>query len=250
MINNFYDISKTIVNNLRETGNISNISFVEKIGNYYYYTITVPDSLSVVSGDWINITDSADFNSDNLEITNVNNNIFTIKRLDNPEITDLGTWQANKPYLMINKLLKASQELTLKGNSIIYKNQKFPLIHIVLNILENRNADQRNISIINNVTILFVTNSKHNASTEWRRENIFETILIPLYESFLSELKRNKYISKAPKLIPHDYIEDYDFGSDVTDNKRYGNNTNVYNEITEAIIVRFNQIKIYNISPC
>lgn len=89
---------------------------------------------------------------------------------------------------------------------------KFPLIALFTPISEDRS--NKKYASVAPVSLLFAINTKSSYTNEERLEYSFKRTLIPLYECFLSELKKHPNIELAyDEEIPHNYTENYSYGS-------------------------------------
>lgn len=89
------------------------------------------------------------------------------------------------PYYLPGHRMEINKILLEKEKDKVYKYQKYPLIALRLDIPEE--VDE--YGFVNyNLNIVILTLTDKNYTFEQRKTNIFEPVLIPLYERFISEL--------------------------------------------------------------
>jgi hypothetical protein len=97
---------------------------------------------------------------------------------------------------------------TLKGKdgSLTLKGSKYPLIALQMPIIEKRgNGYYADVSI-RKIVICHLTKKDDRVTQKY--ENVFKTILYPVYYSFLRQLARNQYLScKDPDMIQHQKVD-------------------------------------------
>jgi hypothetical protein len=213
------DIISDIVATLRDVLTITSI--VDNANNTY--TFTVSDLKDLSAGDYVKIINTTGFNEDNQLIDSINsvNKTFTITKTSGTAIPTIkGTATLNKPYFDFGYWLEQANTLTLKGQSTTYRNQKYPLIFLQLEISETKNISEE-LNSINNMTIYFIKDTREDKSSSWRLDNVFKTVLIPLYEEFLLALCKSNFttLNRSSK-VEHNYIEKHLLGiSDGNQNK-------------------------------
>lgn len=89
------------------------------------------------------------------------------------------------PYYMYGHRLEIANRLILKDKDKDEKNRKYPLVALRLDIAERVMGDMIHYKL--NLAILAFTKMNYNA--EQRYEFVFEPILKPLYEKFLTALR-------------------------------------------------------------
>ena len=73
---------------------------------------------------------------------------------------------------------------------------KFPLTHLVQDMVINRGADT-GIFGTATVNIIFVHQTQQNFKTEERDEKVFKPVLWPIYYQFLEQLKKNNWVGQT-----------------------------------------------------
>ncbi|MBD3198023.1 MAG: hypothetical protein GF317_23435 [Candidatus Lokiarchaeota archaeon] len=166
---------------------------------------------------------------------------FTVRSSEN--LTGAVTWKAKKPYFEYEKFLGEANRLLEKSNSPVYRLQKYPLIFLLLDIEQDRQQNQIQDSVINNVNIYFITQTNNSKKyAKWRLENIIKPVLIPMYENFMSELIKHENVMGINDLIPHSYIERFFIGTE-------DNNQNQFNDWIDAIQININSLNLVNLNP-
>ena len=96
---------------------------------------------------------------------------------------------------------------------------------------ETKNISEE-LNSINNMTIYFIKDTREDKSSNWRLDNVFKTVLIPLYEEFLLALCKSNYttLNRSSK-VEHNYIEKHLLG--ITDG-----NQNKVNQWVDAIEIQ------------
>lgn len=88
---------------------------------------------------------------------------------------------------------------------------KFPLFLLYMPIKEEK-TDAKYYAKVS-LRILIATLSEKGFSYEDRLENSFKSILHPIYEAFIDELKKdNRFIPEYTNHIPHTYVDNYQYG--------------------------------------
>ena len=225
------DIISDVADNIRSTTDII---------NYVHPVITANDASNFAINDYILVSDTP--NVENVKILGITGNDITIdKTLNIPT-----SIQSNKPYFYFRKWLSMANELLQKGNAIGYNLQKYPSILLLLDIEEKREAQRENFFIGDDIKIFLLNNTLPNKNEDWRKENIFEPILIPLYDLFINSLRDNDNIKPyIPENghIEHKYIERYFLGT-------ADKNQNKVNDYVEAIELRFPQLPYRSETKC
>lgn len=121
---------------------------------------------------------------------------------------------------------------------------KFPLIHLICPVNEQRNISGYHSKA--KIRLIIACSTHQEYSNEERLAYSFRNVLRPIYRSFLEALKEDKRLSIAyDETIPHEYSENYSYG-------RYGALTPSGEEISEPIdaIVISNLELIVNLPNC
>lgn len=150
-------------------------------------------------------------------------------------VANLRTTPTGAPYYLFEKWKGAANDLTYKEISNTYRLKKFPLIFMLLDIDEIRNE----VYFETRFKLFFITESKQDANADWRYNNIFKPVLIPLYNSFVNELILHKNLIIDTNYPKHTYVERYFLG--IVDKQQ-----NRVNQIVEAIETDFT-LKVKNL---
>ena len=202
-----YDFIDSIVSAIRISENITGITDNGN-GTYNIYT---SDTSELSIGDWLSISGTTNFNTDNAQIIEVQPDFFVIKLATGITIIDFGTWTKNSPYYDYASINNESNYLTLKNPSKIYRNQKLPLFLLVTPISQNKK--DKTIRVNNTVVYIF----EHHSPTKSPREedmNINEyPALRNLEKLFIKKLQMNIQNSYhfEYNTIETFYLEGYNF---------------------------------------
>jgi hypothetical protein len=123
---------------------------------------------------------------------------------------------------------------------------KYPLVHLVQDMVINRGADT-GIFGTATVNIIFVHQTQQNFKTEERDEKVFKPVLWPIYYQFLEQLKKNNWVFQTDTTtgeFPHRVIKRAFWG-----NRNLQGSKNILNDYVDAIEVQNLQLKI-NYSNC
>ena len=123
---------------------------------------------------------------------------------------------------------------------------KFPLTHLVQDMVINRGADT-GIFGTATVNIIFVHQTQQSFKTEERDEKVFKPVLWPIYYQFLEQLKKNNWVFQTDTTtgeFPHRVIKRAFWG-----NRNLQGSKNILNDYVDAIEVQNLQLKI-NYSNC
>lgn len=99
-------------------------------------------------------------------------------------------------YLSINyepgRILQILKSLTDLDNSISLKNNKYPLIAMVMPVKEQFGGGYP-IIIIDRIVIAQITNSTDDVFTRYQAGGTFKSILYPCYKEFMYQLSASKF---------------------------------------------------------
>ena len=222
------DLFSEIVDSIRSVGNITFYDSITSI-------ITVDDVTDLKVGDFIKILADADV--ENVKITNILG--FDITISTSSSIINPASYKANAPYYDFEKWTGAANELLLKDDSPLYRNQKYPLIFMLLDIEEEKDSDRQTFTIARNLNFIIATGTSKTDESTWRLENIFKLILNRLYEKFIAAIKSNEYIRDYITIdnrLPHTCTKRYFLGtSDANQNK--------FNDFVDAIELNINELR-------
>ena len=134
------------------------------------------------------------------------------------------------PYYYYGHLPEFVNTLAAKDRKIEFKGKKFPAVFLRHSFKEQRNDYE---SIVENMTIAFVTNTRFDWKAKNRYENIFDPVLTPIMENFVHALSRYDGIDWGGEYE----CKYYPFwGSE--------NDKNVGNDFADAIEITIKDLKI------
>jgi hypothetical protein len=108
------------------------------------------------------------------------------------------------PYFMFGHLAEINQRLVLKDRGKNSKFEKYPLIALRSDIIEQNSGGLSSYNL--NVAIFTKTSDGLNA--EERLEQVFKPVLIPLYDLFIEQLRKSGLFVWVGHPIPeHTYVE-------------------------------------------
>ena len=232
------DIFEDVVDSLRKTNVITNISL--ESGNYY--TIDFQNSNEYAVDDYLTLTTDLSENFTKCKVTAINSdNQITVLNLDKTDLSLSTSSKSNAPYYDFTNWKSEANELTEKDNAPKYKQQKYPLIYLLLNIKESRD-NQAYHSSIDNVNLYLVVPTDKVKSDEWRHNNTFPT-LRALYDELIEAIKSNKNILIDGNFISHDYEEIFFMGKE-------DRNQNKLNDYVDCIHLQFANLRTKNKNGC
>lgn len=133
------------------------------------------------------------------------------------------------PFYMYGHRLEIANRLLQKDKDKVYKNQKFPLIALRMDIAEEVSKGVWSHSL--NILIANYTDKKWNA--EERMENIFLPVLYPIYKRFIYEVQNSGLFTwPGNQDFPEHTKIDRPFWG--TENQE-GNVKNIFNDPIDAI---------------
>jgi hypothetical protein len=234
------DLISSIVDKLRFKTSV--VNFVEGLNGIY--TISIANTGDLQNGDYIEITLSDLTIILNVQIIEVvNTTDFKVKLSVNLDLSSAQI-KSNKPYFHYEKYLEQSNSLAQKDSSLTYRNQKYPLFHLLLDISETRDINDLVYTQIPELVIIISVQTDPKKTSEWRNQNTFENILRPLYTKFINELNDSYFINKLKKdKIQHTYIERFYLGTATR-------NQNQYNDFVDAIELRISNLSLKNLLNC
>ena len=211
------DIFSDIVDSLRATGTITNLSVASGVT-----TVTSENDLSV--GEVIEMDDV------NYIIRSASSSQFTV----NGTGITASTWNALAPYYLFGHPRDISNTLLEKdGQSEPYRYQKYPLIALVQDFNEKKGENILYDGLANlNFIICNITKQEYNSVD--RYDNNFRTILYPLYDSFIAAIKSDLNFIVRKGVVKHTKTDNLYLGKTGI----YGNIGNIYNDFLDAISIR------------
>jgi len=205
------DIFGNIVDNMRATGVITNISEANGIT-----TVTSVNSLKIN------------------EVITIGDVDYIIKSANSTQFTVEGTgitatvWKAKAPYYDYGHPIEIFKTLTAKDANDTFKYQKYPLIYFLMDFKEKR--DIYNVSV-EDLTIIIMTETLDTFNALNRYNNTFVPILHPLYELFLKQLYRSNYVQSDD--YNHTKIDKLYWGKE----DYFGNMANIGNDFLDAVVI-------------
>lgn len=184
-------IISEIVDSLRERYAISNI--IDNLNGTY--TVLTGQTYGLQNGDFVTISDTPGFNQSfeiSVLIANTSFNITLATGIAIP-IT-FGQWKANAPYFYFSEWKEADRKLMEKGESFVYRFQRFPMIFLLLPITETDSKHLIHDFEIDKLNIYFFTQTDEKKDSIWREINTFPELRI-LETKFNNQFQ--KYITTA-----------------------------------------------------
>ena len=210
------EIFDDIIDNLRDTGTITNVS--EAAG------ISTMTSVNSLEADEVITIDSID---------------YIILTASSPKFTVTGTgitattWKAKAPYYDYGHPREIFNTLSEKTKNDTFKYQKYPLIFLWLDIEEDVN-DYRTIE--EDIMIVIITSTEQNYKALNRTDNIFIPILHPLYDDLIKYIKRSMYVTsneESDNKYHHKKKDRYYWGTE----DDFGNMGNIGNDYLDAVVI-------------
>jgi len=207
----FLKVEKTI-SNITESGSVSTIySNTLKL-------LDIVDPIYLLTGQIVTI------NNINYQVSNVNltNNTFQITKTGlfhmSTDLIPVKVLDATKWNLAIDFKFGSRNEINeilAQENADTAKNlQRYPLAWLFIN--EARSHDSLEYDFKTSIKMAFVHLSKHEYRAEYRKENIFKKVLVPLERIFLEAIQSpyfsHKFNWEYEKLNYSDYFR-YFYGS-------------------------------------
>lgn len=137
-----------------------------------------------------------------------------------------GDW----PYMA--KVLQAMSKSHLTSG------KKYPLIGLFSPFTEDR-SDATHNSL--RLSFLIATATKKEYTNEERLQYSFKDILHPVYDSFIRNIKKNRYLSlDYSGVVKHDYVDNYRYGNSGI----YGEGSNKFDDMIDGIDITNLEVKI------
>ena len=222
------DMFEDIVDNMRHTGTVT--SFTESSGTY-----TIVSSNSMYDG-WHVTIDSV-----NYKISNVTSSGFTITGAIGLDFTSVA-WKSLEPYYDYGHIISILSKLQAKSGKE-NKFQKYPLIMLIQDIEESHGIDQ-NVGYSFPVTIVILCLTNKNYTEQQRYQNVFKSLLYPLYESLIHEVKYYQFFdfetgnNGIPSFKKWDRVA---WGASTF----FGNTATILNDYLDGIEIQFDPINVY-----
>ena len=121
---------------------------------------------------------------------------------------------------------------------------KYPLIGLFSPFVENR-TDYKVTSV--SLKFIIATVTKKDYTNEERLENSFKSILHPVYNTFIEEIKKSRAIQKnAQNIVKHKYVDNYRYGSYGI----YGDGERKFDDAIDGIDISDMELEIKNNLNC
>jgi hypothetical protein len=131
------------------------------------------------------------------------------------EVVSKVSVKLGKPvYFDYGRHPEVQKNLLKKDKSITLKGQKFPLVWLVMDFLEERSSKHDVYCRLPNITIWLIQQTKDDYTMDERRDNTFVPVLYPIYDELLNQLRRSKSFERTPTGIPHNKIDRAYWGAD------------------------------------
>jgi len=217
MSNILVDILGEIVDTLRATGTITNLSEASGIT-----TVTSVNSLSV---NEVVTMDSVDY-----VILSASSSQFTVTGTG----LTASLWAAKAPYYDYGHPMEIFNTLTEKDEDDTLSYQKYPLIYLWMDFDRDVtvNARVKNITA-EDLIIVIMTQTEPDYKAANRYDSVFTPTLTPLYDSLMSALLNSPLVSSNDK-YHHKSIDKLYWGKE----DEYGNVSNIGNDFLDAVIIR------------
>jgi hypothetical protein len=184
---NIIQIIEDIVDAIRDTASITNIT--DNANGTY--TVLTSDTKELANNDYVSILNTTGFTASNYKISSlVEDTSFNITKTAGTAIpASFGTWKANAPYHMRDRWSNITRELADKAQTTTYRNQRFPLIALIIPVASTKNRRKANPEIDATLEIYFFVETDERKNTEWRLDNTY-SVLEALEIKFINELKK------------------------------------------------------------
>ncbi len=216
---NIYDFIGTIVADLRLSGTITgaNVSVSDPtllVLNTNYVESTICSVFDLEVGDYIDIVNTSNFSGEH-KIVSVDSvaKTFTIKITEAPVVIDLGTYTKQAPYYSYEKWLPEANRINYQQTG-----KRFPHIFFRLNVQYTQNT-QNIYENYDSVSLFFLHGTDVAQLAKWRVENVFEPVLYPLSNAFLTKFQKRSEITQ-PENFGYTFNDLFFLGTeDVNQNK-------------------------------
>lgn len=223
------DMFDEIVDNMRHTGTVT--SFSESSGTY---TIT---STNTMHEGWHVTIDSVDY-----KISDVSSTGFTITGETGVDLTN-ASWKSLEPYYDYGHPISILSKLTTKDGGKYKKWQKYPLIMLLQDIQESHSNDL-NFGYSFPASIVLLATTDKNYTEQERYENVFKSVLYPLYESLVHEVKYYQFFdfeTESNGIPTYNKWDRVNWGT----NTLFGNTATILNDYLDGIEMQFDPINVY-----
>ena len=191
------------------------------------FPITFSDDLETL------ISDDADATGE-FKVVSITSTTFTIEAATIP-VT--GTYKSINPYYIFGHRVEIGNRLLEKEQDSKSKLQKYPLIALRLDILENISGNVSDVEL----SLAIMEYTDENYYTKDRYDNIIIPILDPIYADFISALSDHNDISTVGP-IDHTRIDRPFWGTEGPT----GNEENIFSDPLDAIEIQNLNFQIIN----
>ena len=207
------DIFDSIVDSMRATGTITNLSDDG--------TTTTVTSVNSLTAREIVTMDSVDY-----MVLSATSALFTVTGTG----LTASSWKAKAPYYEYGHPQEISDTLLAKADNNTFKYQKYPLIALFTDIGIQR-GNPKIYGKWENGAISIIGLTKKSYSSKQRYDNNIQTILYPLYVTLLKKIKsKRNFIGTTPN-VDHKLFERPFWGS----TSKYGNIKSMFNDPLDAL---------------
>jgi len=159
--------------------------------------------------------------------------VYDFEQVIMPKLRRLPVVDTNpdRPYYMYGHRLEIASILTTMGSNNQLKWQRYPLVALRLDMVEN--VDNGLLKVNLNLAILTLTNENYN--TAQRYANVFIPVLYPLYTKLMTAIKTSGIYFWDQKenmaMPPHKKVDRPYWGTQFQE----GNQKNIFNDPIDAI---------------
>jgi len=221
------DIFSDIVDSMRATGTITNISVTSG-------TSTITSVNSLTAGEVIRMG-SVDY-----IVLTASSSQFTVSGT-----VTASTWAALAPYYEYGHPLEISNILLSRDNNKTLQYQKYPLIALFTDVRIKR-GNPLIFGQLERQFISIIGQSDKDYSSKQRYANVIIPILIPLYNTLVKKIQSSAYFTETNPQLSHDYIERPFWGS----TSKYGNVKNMFNDPLDSIDMENISLKLRSGIKC
>jgi hypothetical protein len=151
-----------------------------------------------------------------------------------------------EPYFEYGHPLDISAKLDEKNGSVFYASSCFPMICLLLDV-ELIKGQSIEIDYKASPVLLFLQTADKTLHSKERLANTFVPVLHPMYDAFITAMKKCRYIKQKPEGFDHTYIDHLYWGKEGI---KLGNGDPVFNQAVDGIEVKFNDLEFRIIKNC
>ena len=156
------------------------------------------------------------------------------------------TLASDEPYFMHGHPLEILNTLSEKDRHSTYKFKKYPLIALFQDFTESI-GENMNSQGETSLNIVICTQTSPDYTSEQRYDNVFRTVLYPLYDLLIKHIEASKwFVNVGPGLVPHDKTDRLFWGK----SGLYGNEGNIFNDNIDAIEIENLSLSMRLIKNC